>query len=130
MKNRVKIPDKSPAQALELVNKIQSKHVTDGDDSPLKILNWGVITPDVESFTNSHKEAERLKREHKSAFQQRELKLKPVVKFIRDSRDVLTGIYSGEMKKLGEWGFEVFEPRSKKKKEDDESEPEDDQPKV
>jgi hypothetical protein len=65
--------------------------------------------------TNALQErAEQLKRELLQVYEKRDQGLTLVEKFLRNSRDILTGTYSDEMKILGKWGYNVLETRSKK----------------
>jgi hypothetical protein len=112
MKKRVKIPRNKPTELLELAKKVQQKHLADGDASVLKVLNWKDLGLVVNESCAAHEKAERLKREMLEAYQQRDLRLESVLGLLRDSRDVLTGAYSKEMKVLGQWGYEVSEIRS------------------
>ena len=111
MKKRVRIPVSNPAKLLELARKVQSKHVADGDASLLKALKWSEITPILEAAVADHEKANRMKREMVEAYQQRNLKLEEIIGALRDSRDVLSGIYKKEMKVLGQWGYEVLDAR-------------------
>jgi len=63
----------------------------------------------------THKRAGELKRLMEQAYKQRDALLEPVDAIIRQSRDVLKGIYRNEPRKIGEFGFNVVAaPRSKK----------------
>jgi hypothetical protein len=114
MKKRVKIPTNKPAQLLDLAKRVQQKHLADGDGSVLKILNWQDVNLAIEQASQAHEKAERTKREMLEAYQQRTLKVNSVLGFLRNSRDILTGAYSREMKTLGQWGYDVFEPSNLK----------------
>jgi hypothetical protein len=114
MKKRVKIPRNSPTELLELAKRVQQKHLADGDASILKVLNWKDLGPVVDESVAAHEKAERLKREMLEAYQQRDLRMGSVIGLLRDSRDVLTGTFSKEMKVLGQWGYEVAEIRRAK----------------
>ncbi len=112
MKKRVKIPASNPVQLLDLAKKVQSKHVADGDASLLKVLKWSEITPTLETALANHEKASQLKREMLEAYQQRDLKVQEIISALRDSRDILSGVYKKEMKVLGQWGYEVLDVRS------------------
>jgi hypothetical protein len=114
MKKRVKIPTNKPAQLLDLAKRVQQKHIADGDGSVLKILNWQDVDQVIAQASLAYEKAERLKREMLEAYQQRNLKVDSVIGFLRNSRDILTGAYSQEMKTLGQWGYEVFEQSATK----------------
>jgi len=113
MKKRVKIPLHNPAAVLDLAKKVESKHLADGDASVLKSLNWLEISATLQGAITDHENASRNKREMAQAFQQRDLKLESIIGALRDSRDVLSGIYKKEMKVLGQWGYEVLDVRTK-----------------
>ncbi len=112
MKKRVKIPVGNPVALLDLAKKVQSKHAADGDASPLKVLKWTDFNAMLEQAMESHEKAQKGKREMVEAFQQRDLKLQAITNALRDSRDVLSGVYKKEMKVLGQWGYEVLDMRS------------------
>src|SRR5262245_47327745 len=111
MKKRVKIPMYNPSMLLELAEKIREKHVADGEASPLKVLNWEVVGAEIERALTSQQTALRLKREKLSAYQQRAHKMESVLRIVRRSRDILTGVHAEEMKALGAWGFDVLDTR-------------------
>jgi hypothetical protein len=118
MKKRVKIPTNRPASLLALAKRVQQKHLADGEESVLRILNWQEVNQAIDHATQAHEQAERLKREMLEAYQQRNLKADSIIGFLRNSRDILTGAYSKEMKTLGQWGYEVFEPSTTKPEEE------------
>lgn len=111
MKKRVTIPANNVKALLELAKKVQSKHVVDGANSMLNPLDWPMITPTIDDAIASHEKAEKAKRDMLEAYQQRDLRLATITEALRDSRDILTGVYKKEMKVLGQWGFEVLEGR-------------------
>ena len=112
MKKRVRIPSQKPRLLLDLAKKVHDKHVSDGDTSLLKVLNWEEVKSLIDEAMLAQDLAERLKRQTVEAYQQRSVRLQPIVQILRDSRDILTGAYSKEMKVLGQWGFDVFDVRS------------------
>ncbi len=114
MKKRVTIPVNNPRALLDLSKKVLAKHTADGANSLLKPLNWTVITPMINDAATLQEKAEKAKRDMLEAYQQRNLKLDMVAGALRDSRDILSGVYKQEMKVLGQWGFEVLDVRSAK----------------
>ena len=112
MKKRVKIPTRDAKALLDLANKVREKHLTDGDASPLKILNWDNIIPAIDEAVKTDEMALKLKREKLKMYQQRARRLDAVANIMRNSRDILTAVYSDEMKALGTWGFDVLDNRS------------------
>jgi hypothetical protein len=105
MKKRVKIPMQNAKALLDLAKKVREKHLTDGEASPLKVLNWGELNPMIDG-------ALRLKREKLNTYQQRSRRLQAVLGMVRSSRDILTGVHSDEMKALGLWGFDVLDGKA------------------
>jgi hypothetical protein len=118
MKKRVKIPMQNAKALLDLAKKVREKHLADGEASPLKVLNWAEINPLIEEAVEADEKALRLKREKLSTYQQRGRRLESMLSLVRSSRDILTGVYSNEMKVLGNWGFDVLDNRAVVPKED------------
>lgn len=112
MKKRVKIPHNNPIELLDLAKKVQAKHLADGEESLLRDLNWAEITPILEAALLEHERSKQLKREMLEAYQQRDIQLKTIIDALRDSRDILTGVYKKKMKVLGQWGYEVLDVRN------------------
>lgn len=113
MKKRVEIPVNNPQALMELAKKVQARHQADGETSVLNALQWADINPQLEEAIAAHEKARQLKREMLAAFQQRDLKLEVILGLVRDSRDILSGVYKKEMKKLGQWGYEVMDVRTR-----------------
>lgn len=112
MKKRVKIPARDAKALLDLATKVREKHLADGDASPLKVLNWDTIIPVIDAAVKTDALALKLKREKLKMYQQRSRRLDAVASIMRNSRDILTAVYSEEMKALGEWGFDVLDNRT------------------
>ena len=106
-KNRVEIPS-NPKEKLELGAKIFAKHQTDGPTSKLSILDWDITGPTIQLAIEKHNLAEDLNRQRDKAYEERDILLQKIEASIKSSRDVLSGVFTTEMKKLGEWGFNVF----------------------
>ena len=111
MKKRVEIPKQDPKRLLDLVTKVREKHLLDGEASPLKVLNWDEISPEIDEALEIEERALRLKREKLKIYQQRSHRLQRMLRIARDSRDILAGVHSVEMKALGLWGFDVLDTR-------------------
>ena len=112
MKLRIKIPSQQPRLLLDLAKRVHDKHQADGEGSLLKMLNWDDVRPIIEEALTAQQNAEWHRRKMLEAYQQRSLRLRPVVQILRDSRDILTGAHSKEMKVLGNWGFDVLNARN------------------
>ncbi len=114
MKKRVKIPTNNPAALVALAKRVKEKHLADGDASALKPLNWQALTTIIDEAAAYHDKAEQLKREMLESYQRRGLRLEGVISFLRNSRDILSGVHEKEMKSLGNWGYDVLDARSTK----------------
>ena len=115
-KLRVTIP-KRKRELIKLAQNVLNKHQRDAENSKLSVLNWDIIAEKIQQVIVMHEEAEELSRKVKLVNEQRDLLLGDVKNHMRNSRDVLTGIFKKEMKHLGEWGYTVIEsPRKTKLK--------------
>jgi hypothetical protein len=105
-KSRVEIP-RNAEELLGLADKVNKKHIADAANSPLRPLAWPAIGPTIAQALVFHEQAEALRRQMEAAYQQRDKLMKPIEDIVKSSRDILTGAYQKEMKKLGDWGFSV-----------------------
>lgn len=105
-KPRVVIP-RNPEQLLKLAQLIQAKDAELGEQSPLAFLDWSAKLDTINEALAAQQEAESLRRQMESAYEQRDRKIKEITTWVRRSRDILTGIHREEMRKLGEYGFTV-----------------------
>ena len=112
MKKRVKIPHQNPKALLDLATKMRTKHLADGDASPLRVLNWTELNPMIDDALAVEDRALRLNREKLLTYQQRRMQLKKIERVMRNPRDILTAVHSDEMKMLGLWGYDVLENRT------------------
>lgn len=118
MKKRVKIPMQNVQELLALVKNARARHEADAESSPLKVLNWDVANSLINQAIATEERAQALKREKLNVFQQRSAQQKEMLKLVRSMRDVLTGVHNEEMKELGSWGFDVYEKRSSRQREE------------
>ena len=108
-KMRVEIP-KNPEELLKLATSINKKHVADGAASPLKLMadyKWENEAPKLVQAQAKHDEAESLKKKMDTAYRERDLLMSNTTNIVRSSRDLLMGINHDNVKRLGEWGFNV-----------------------
>jgi hypothetical protein len=102
-------------ELLVLAEIIYQKHQSLGSASPLNILDWSTQGPKIAEALAAHRRAEELKRLMEQAYEQRDALLSPLDAIVRQSRDVLKGIYRNEPRRIGEFGFDVVaNPRTKK----------------
>lgn len=108
-KMRVEIP-RNPSELLSLAETIYQKHLIDAANSPLKIIqdyDWNVIGATVAPALQFHKNAEQLWKDSERYYKDRDLLMLNITQIIKDSRDLLTGMYPTNLKKLGDWGYSV-----------------------
>lgn len=98
--------------------KVADAHKDQGKDSPLTILDWAEISPIITEAEDLDSKIGKLNRElEKLTERRRTLVEKPegLADFARKSRDILSGVYRNEMKKLGDFGFDVNDtPKARK----------------
>ena len=107
--SRIDIP-RNVEELLDLASDVHKKHLADGEASPLKSLqdyDWAVEGPKIQLALVKHKEAESLRRQMELAYKERDKLIGNVEGIVKSSRDVLKGVYSKTVKKLGEWGFDI-----------------------
>ena len=112
MKDRVEIPVSNPTKMLALLKSARDKHVSDGDTSVLRVLNWLSLESDLAVAADAQEKVEQLKLRLAEAYQQRNIKMKVITQHVRSTRDILSGTFPLEMKKMGQWGFSVFDVRT------------------
>lgn len=95
-------------EVLELAEMIYRKHQELGKNSPLNTLDWTTQGPKVATALAAHRRAEELKRQAERAYEERDAMLKSIDEIVKQTRDVLKGVYRNEPKKLGEFGFDVI----------------------
>ena len=108
-KLRVPIPSNRSKELLDLATKMLHKHLSDAEASKLSLLDWQQLQPIIEKAAQLHDEAENFKTLSMQRIQDRNLLMEEVTEAVRNARDILTGAYKKDMKKLGNWGFNVIE---------------------
>lgn len=103
---RVDIP-RNPEALLALAETICTRDAELGERSPLGFLNWSEKAPQLDEAIAAHEEAEALRRQMEAAYEKRDKLVKDATTWVRQSRDILTGVYRDEMRKLGDYGFTV-----------------------
>lgn len=114
---RVVIPTK-PDDILTLSNNIIAKHTTDGATSPLQLIDMDDFAAKVAAVTPIHLRVEELRRQSEIATEQRNLLLGiqrgqtlktpgTLYFYVGAIRTMLQGLYYGQARKLGDWGFTV-----------------------
>ena len=112
---RTEIPDNIP-EKLELAKRVNEKHLALGNLSPLNILDWANVGPQIEIAAKYHKDAEELRRQMEEFYKKRDEILYPIDDLLKQSRDLLKSIYRKEPFKIGEFGFNIDSTPAKKSK--------------
>ena len=107
-------PDKKAVLAIDIL----TRAVDEGPQSPLKPLINDQITTKINAIRAKTKQATEMRHQSEVLIEQRNNMIPDVEQFIRSSRDILSGIYPNEMKRLTEYGFVVVENTTKEKKSD------------
>jgi hypothetical protein len=108
-KLRVPIPATCSKEVLDLATKIMNKHFSDAEASKLSGLDWQQMRPIIEQAAQFQNEADHHRTLAMQRIQDRNLLMEEVLEIVRNSRDILTGSFKKDMKKLGNWGFTVVE---------------------
>ncbi len=98
---------RNPQKILELAQKITDKHVADGGSSPLAPIITGDIQQIITDGLQLNNLADELEKQMEKAYKDRDAKVNEALKIIKRSRDLLKGIYSDNLKQLGDYGFTV-----------------------
>ncbi len=105
-------------EILELATNIQTKHLADDVNSPLRILDMAAFASKLTEGSTFNTQAKDLRRQSEEATETRNLTLGikdgqlsdtpgSVRYYVTAARDVLQGLFRGQERKLGDWGFEV-----------------------
>jgi len=107
--NRVRVDLPSNADdKIRLAKAIVGKHAELGAASPLGQLKWDKITPALATAETENVNSRRSQAQGEASTQTRDAALEIVTTFLlRGGRDLLSGVYPDEMRKLGEFGFTV-----------------------
>lgn len=117
-KPRITIPQNA-GDLIALAAAIQDKHTELGKNSPLAMLDWTTTAGQIKDAGDVQSQIDKLTKQLEKLTEQRNNLLDPLNDFVRSARDVLSGVYRGEMRTLGDFGFEVdITPKTKKSKTD------------
>ena len=113
-RTRIDIPT-GPGELIALADTIENKHDELGKDSPLSLLDWSKVSPEIKEAVAAHKQIETLTRETEQLAQRRTNLVRELAQFVRQARDILAGVHRGEERKLSDYGFAVDDtPKAKK----------------
>ncbi|OFX57377.1 MAG: hypothetical protein A2046_01145 [Bacteroidetes bacterium GWA2_30_7] len=108
-KGRVSIPQ-NPVSLLTLGDKVYKKHLAEGANSKLNLLEGFDLTKvgaTIAPCLASHNLAEDYKQKMEAEYRKRDLLLPDIEETLRACKSLLKGIYIKNPKLLGEWGFSV-----------------------
>jgi hypothetical protein len=116
-KPRIIIPD-NPAELLKLGAQIYAQHQKLGSKSPLNALeelpSWDDVGPKVVAAQTLQTQIEQHERDLKTLYGQRQQVMDVLLPQTRGSRDLLTGVYSQNLRRLGDFGYDVVEAAESK----------------
>ena len=86
---------------------MHNKHQDDAKASVLGGLEWNSVGPEIKSGLNLHDKVKKLERELETTYEERDAIVDKVKDQVLRSRDILKGIHRADLRKLGDWGFDV-----------------------
>lgn len=107
---RIEIPA-DPTEAIALLNKIKTKHLSLAAASPLAGLKWTEINPTLATADEQDQLSDELRRKSQEATGLRDAKMPAVMDTLRAVRDVLSGLNRDNPDALGAYGFKVADAR-------------------
>jgi len=113
-KPRIPIPT-NPGDIIKLAASIEAQHDELDKTSPLSMLDWEDTSPQIKEATAVQDKVDKMGKELEKLTQRRNNLVAPLGEFVRSARDVLSGVYRAEMKKLGDFGFRVDDSHKAKK---------------
>jgi hypothetical protein len=117
-KPRITIPVNA-GDLIDLAVAIEEQHLELEKASPLSLLDWKAASAQIKEAQEVQKQINKLSKELEKLTERRNNLIGPLGDFVRSSRDVLSGVYRAEMKKLSDFGFQVDDsPKAKKAKTD------------
>ncbi|MFN7119470.1 MAG: hypothetical protein ACK4TA_21930 [Saprospiraceae bacterium] len=103
---------------ITLAKNVMRKHYNDGEASPLKAIDWNMLSTKLYEAEMKLQEARRVNREKEKEIQARNRALgidrgqdsktiNTVLYIVKSVRDLLLGHFRSREQELGDWGFEV-----------------------
>ncbi len=115
-KPRIIIPT-AAADLIELAVEIQDQHTSLAKNSPLTLPDWEEASPQIKDASDVQDKINKMNKDLEKLVQRRNNLIDPIGHFVRSLRDILSGVYRSEMRKLGDFGFQVDDtPKQKKVK--------------
>ena len=98
---------KNPKELLNLGDRVYDKHQDDAKASVLSSLEWDSVGPEIKSGLDLHEKVKGMERELEALYEERDAIVEKVKDQVLRSRDILKGIHRSDLKRLGDWGFDV-----------------------
>lgn len=108
---RIDMP-RNVEEVITLANKVYTKHTADGVASPLNAMasfDWTITGPKIPTVLDLHERAEDLRRRSEALYKDRDTLLDEIEGIVHASATVLKGVHYTNVKKIGEWGFDVHD---------------------
>ena len=103
---RITIPT-DPTEIITLAKAIHDKHVGLAAASPLGGIKWDEIAPRITQAAGFDKDADRLRKESEQSRQKRDNLVPELSDLVRSARDILSGTYRSELRRLEDFGYSV-----------------------
>ena len=106
----------NPSNLILLLVAIKTQHEKQGKNSPLNVLDWEKAGPVIDEAAQTDTKLTQCQKDVEKLSGRRTALLNDsLVAFARSCRDVLTGVFRGDLKQMVDFGFEVDDtPRAKK----------------
>ena len=106
----------NPSNLILLLVAIKTQHEKQGKNSPLNALDWEKAGPVIDEAAQADTKLTQCQKDVEKLSGRRTALLNDsLVAFARSCRDVLTGVFRGDLKQMVDFGFEVDDtPRAKK----------------
>ena len=102
----ISIPQ-NPKELLNLGNRVLKKHQDDAGTSPLNSLEWDSVGPTIPTGLELHEKVKDLERQLEALYEERDAIVDKVKDQVFRSRDILKGVHRNDLRRLGDWGFDV-----------------------
>ena len=103
---RITIPT-DPTEIITLAKAIHDKHVALGDNTPLGGIKWDAIASHITQAKGFDDDADRLRKESEQSREKRDNLLPGPTELVRSARDILSGTYRSELRRLEDFGYSV-----------------------
>ena len=103
---RITIPT-DPTEIITLAKAIHDKHVALGDNTPLGGIKWDDIAPRIAQAGGFDDDADRLRKESEQSREKRDNLVPDLSDLVRSARDILSGTYRSELRRLEDFGYSV-----------------------